>query len=122
MLLLMSFGLLTSCGAELACTTEFRYFTVNIEDSQGLAVDDAVTETVIEASGTKLLTDRNVDLSAEGRYILVDDNASNVLAVGKTPVLFSVSARGKTKVTRYVVENSACHVEGYEGPARVTFE
>ena len=105
--------------SELACTEEFRSFSIEVRTSTDKKVADASTSTFIKASGESL-TFNNSGLS-EGTYtviddsILFDDGPKAGLRIGSNELIFRVTKDGKSVEQPYISVISECHIESLEG-------
>ena len=130
---LLGLGALTglpvqSCSDPLtetcACTTEFRFFTVEVVDAQGQPATEVEISVTRLSDGQDLTPPDEMGLNQPGVYVILTDNALGEVTEAGTLVEV-VGTRGDTGFRAQFVFNHddcRCHVSQVSGPGTVQLE
>jgi hypothetical protein len=110
---------LTSCSFERACTTEFRFITLRVEDETGQPVNSVKVTVTLGRTGEILDMGRE---QSNGTYLIADDSLREKFSSDKDVLAVTGSKDNKGFQAQLELRNNGCHIEKISGPEIVTLK
>ncbi len=115
--LLFGFGLLvlmlSSCTFETACTEEFRFITLRIEDETNQPVSGVTVIVTLQRTGDILDMGRE---QTDSSYLIADDSLTEAFSSTGDMLTVVGNKNGKSFQTQFEIRNNGCHIEKISGP------
>ncbi len=120
--MLFGFGLLlvvtflSSCRFETACTADFRFVTMRVEDEMRQPISGVKVTVTLERTGEILATGRE---QQSGSYVIVDDSLREKFSRNKDVLAVVGSKDDKGFQIQFEIRDTSCHIEKISGPDMV---
>jgi hypothetical protein len=122
--ILFGFGLLlvvmlASCTYATACTANFSFITLRVEDETGQTVSGVAVTVTLQRTGIVLDMGRE---QPEGSYLIADDLMREKFSRSGDVLTVVGSKAGQGFQTQFEIRNNGCHIEKMSGPEVVVLK
>jgi hypothetical protein len=104
---------LASCTFATACTEEFRFITLRVEDETSQPVSGVTMSVTFQRTGEVL--DMGLE-QPDGSYLIADDSLIGKFSSTKDVLTVAGSKADKGFQTQYDIRSDGCHIEKMSGP------
>ena len=104
---------------DIACTLEFRFYTVRIVDTEGQPVNGLTTTITNTRTGDALDVADDAQAMDDGIYTVITDGQVSALSEQGDPIAFHAEGQGLTADAAFVFAGGPCHVAKLSGPEEI---